>query len=376
MQKKKILFIYYKLFKAGGVAKVMTNLANELVKQGYEVEILLMTNNVETFYSLDENIKIYTVDMFSHWAWKICEFNVKYLKFIPKIQNLNSYISHIGVYLLLKNWLQKNHQNYDTIISCWYKLSKIISFFNKIRNKTIAWEHISHTSHGAFWGKLLKNQYKYVNAVVYTNKAGEIFNKSINSKTITIYNMMDDYCENKEFIPTENKDNIISIIARLDPEKNISEFLDIIKETKIPDNWSVKIMGDGSQKHKLIEKAEKENIKVEFLGIGNIAAVYKLINKSKINCLTSTAEALPTILIQAMFYSNVLIAYDWNYGPSDIINENNGFLIPLGDKQMFREKLEYLMINENIYNNLNKSSYKESQKWKKDKILEKWIEII
>ena len=376
MQKKKILFIYYKLFKAGGVAKVMTNLANELVKQGYEVEILLMTNNVETFYSLDENIKIYTVDMFSHWAWKICEFNVKYLKFIPKIQNLNSYISHIGVYLLLKNWLQKNHQNYDTIISCWYKLSKIISFFNKIRNKTIAWEHISHTSHGAFWGKLLKNQYKYVNAVVYTNKAGEIFNKSINSKTITIYNMMDDYCENKEFIPTENKDNIISIIARLDPKKNISEFLDIIKETKIPDNWSVKIMGDGSQKHKLIEKAEKENIKVEFLGIGNIAAVYKLINKSKINCLTSTAEALPTILIQAMFYSNVLIAYDCNYGPSDIINENNGFLIPLGDKQMFREKLEYLMINENIYNNLNKSSYKESQKWKKDKILEKWIEII
>ena len=376
MQKKKILFIYYKLFKAGGVAKVMTNLANELVKQGYEVEILLMTNNVETFYSLDENIKIYTVDMFSHWAWKICEFNVKYLKFIPKIQNLNSYISHIGVYLLLKNWLQKNHQNYDTIISCWYKLSKIISFFNKIRNKTIAWEHISHTSHGAFWGKLLKNQYKYVNAVVYTNKAGEIFNKSINSKTITIYNMMDDYCENKEFIPTENKDNIISIIARLDPEKNISEFLDIIKETKIPDNWSVKIMEDGSQKHKLIEKAEKENIKVEFLGIGNIAAVYKLINKSKINCLTSTAEALPTILIQAMFYSNVLIAYDCNYGPSDIINENNGFLIPLGDKQMFREKLEYLMINENIYNNLNKSSYKESQKWKKDKILEKWIEII
>ena len=347
MQKKKILLIYYKLFKAGGVAKVMTNLANELVKQGYEVEILLMTSNVETFYSLDENIKIHTVDMFSHWAWEICEFNVKYLKFIPKIQNLNSYISHIGVYLLLKNWLQKNHQNYDTIISCWYKLSKIISFFNKIRNKTIAWEHISHTSHGAFWGKLLKNQYKYVNAVVYTNKAGEIFNKSINSKTITIYNMMDDYCENKEFIPTENKDNIISIIARLDPEKNISEFLDIIKETKIPDNWSVKIMGDGSQKHKLIEKAEKENIKVEFLGIGNIAAVYKLINKSKINCLTSTAEALPTILIQAMFCSNVLIAYDCNYGPSDIINENNGFLIPLGDKQMFREKLEYLMMNEN-----------------------------
>jgi len=104
--------------------------------------------------------------------------------------------------------------------------------------------------------------------------------------------------------------------------------------------------------------------------------VYELINKSKINCLTSTAEALPTILIQAMFCSNALIAYDCNYGPSDIINENNGFLIPLGDKQMFREKLEYLIMNEDVYNDLNKSSYEESQKWKKGKILEKWTEIL
>ena len=40
MQKKKILLIYYKLFNPGGVARVMTNLANELVEQGYEVEIL------------------------------------------------------------------------------------------------------------------------------------------------------------------------------------------------------------------------------------------------------------------------------------------------------------------------------------------------
>ena len=77
-----------------------------------------------------------------------------------------------------------------------------------------------------------------------------------------------------------------------------------------------------------------------------------------------------------MFCSNVLVAYDCNYGPSDIINENNGFLIPLGDKKMFRERLEYLIMDEDIYNNLNKSSYEESQKWKKGKILEKWKEIL
>ena len=51
MKKKKILLIYYVLFNPGGVARVMTNLANELVEQGHEVEILLLTSKTEAFYS-------------------------------------------------------------------------------------------------------------------------------------------------------------------------------------------------------------------------------------------------------------------------------------------------------------------------------------
>ena len=57
MKKKKILLIYYVLFNPGGVARVMTNLANELVEQGNEVEILLLTSKTDAFYSLNKNIK-------------------------------------------------------------------------------------------------------------------------------------------------------------------------------------------------------------------------------------------------------------------------------------------------------------------------------
>ena len=113
-----------------------------------------------------------------------------------------------------------------------------------------------------------------------------------------------------------------------------------------------------------------------FLGSKNIDEISELLGKSKIFVSTSLKEGLPTVLVEAMFCSNALIAYDCNYGPSDIINEKNGFLIPLGDKQMFREKLKYLITNEDIYNSMNKSSYEESQKWKKGKILEKWAEIL
>ena len=54
MKKKKILLIYYVLFNPGGVARVMTNLANELVEQGHKVEILLLTSKTDAFYALNK----------------------------------------------------------------------------------------------------------------------------------------------------------------------------------------------------------------------------------------------------------------------------------------------------------------------------------
>ena len=39
---KKLLFIYYQNIKAGGVAKVLANLVNELVDNGYEIDILFL----------------------------------------------------------------------------------------------------------------------------------------------------------------------------------------------------------------------------------------------------------------------------------------------------------------------------------------------
>ena len=378
MQKKKILFIYYKLFKPGGVAKVMTNLANELVENGYDVEILIMTSKTETFYSLNKNIKIHTVDMFSHWAWGICEFNVKYLKFIPKIQNINSYISHIGVYLLLKNWLLKNHQNYDTIVSCWYKLSTIIGLFNKkIAQKNIAWEHIDHGVGGVIYRDTLRKYYKTLKGIVCINTPSITYYEQFN-KTFFIPNIIGEPFDNKSFIQPENKENIISFVGRLEKDKNVSELLEIISETEIPHDWKLQIIGDGIERNKLEKFVKDKNLMniVHFIGTKTTDEISKLLDKSKIFVLTSLKEGLPTVLIEAMFSSNILISYNCNHGPSDIINENNGFLIPMHDKNLFREKLESVLKSPEKLSDMITTSYQESQKWKKDEITHKWENIL
>lgn len=376
--KKKILFIYYQNIKPNGISKVLSNLVDELLDQKYDIEILFLMAPHEDFYPVNPKIKKHYTDSFAHRYSKFATYINKHFKFIPKIYNIHSYLYDLGSYKVLKEWVHENHHKYETIITCWYKLSAMLALDKRLSGKTIAWEHMSFTSGGVFWNKALRPYYKNLKNVVSTNIPGEKHYLNFNKKSLTIYNLMDNEVEKQPFIPAQEKKNIISVVARMDPEKNISEFVDIIAEAHLPEDWKVVIIGGGREEKKIRDEVFSKNLshKIELLGNQNMDEVYKLLKSSKINCLTSTEEALPTILIQAMFFSNALIAYDCNYGPSDIINEKNGFLVPLHNKMAFIQKLEILTKNENLLNELITSSFEETQHWKKENIIQKWKKIL
>ena len=73
---QKILFVYYKLFKAGGVARVLVSLANELVAKGNEVSIVIMISNTSSFFELDKRVNIIVIDTFSHWGFQKINVNL------------------------------------------------------------------------------------------------------------------------------------------------------------------------------------------------------------------------------------------------------------------------------------------------------------
>ena len=378
MQKKKrILLVYYKLFKPGGVAKVLTNLANALSEQGYTVEILLLINEREHFYPLDPNIKVHNIDTFSHWAWKICEFNVKNLRFIPKITNINAYIYHIGVFLMLKNWINKNQQNYDTIISAWYKLSSFLSLNKKANRKTIAWEHVTYQTGGILFNDILRRYYKNLKGIVCINSPAINYYQKFN-KTYFIPNIIGEPFENQPEISFEKKENLISFVGRLDKEKNVISLLEIFKEANIPSDWKLQIIGDGKEKNNLEKFVEENQLKnrVIFHGTKNSYGILELLRKSKIFGFTSLKEGLPTVLVEAMFCSNAIISYNCNYGPSDIVKNNSGFLIDINNKEDFIQKLEMLANSDEKLEKMMESASKEAQNWKQNEILKKWQEII
>ncbi|MFT3918498.1 glycosyltransferase [Cloacibacterium sp.] len=374
---KKILLVYYKLFKPGGVAKVFTNLANALSENGYKVEILLLMKERVHFYNLNSDIKVHNIDTFSHWAWKICEFNVKYLKFIPKIRNINTYIHHIGVFLMLRNWMRVNHQNYDTIISAWYKLSSFLALNKKTNKKTIAWEHTTYETGGVLYKDILRKYYKNLKGTVGINSPAIEYYKQFN-RTYFIPNIIGEPFENQQEINFKNKENLISFVGRLDKEKNVIALLEIFKKANVSKDWKLQIIGDGNEKKNLEHFVEKNQLQnhVIFYGIKTSDEILELLRKSKIFGFTSLKEALPTVLVEAMFCSNAIISYNCNYGPSDIVKNNLGFLIDVNNKEDFIQKLEMLTNCDEKLEKMMENASKEAQNWKQNEILKKWQEII
>lgn len=376
---KKILFIYYKLFKPGGVSRVLCSLVNELVNKGCDVTILVLINNKKSFYELDKRVKILTIDTFSHWGFT--KINVNLNKYFPKLpykNNIKNYVYDFGQWEMLNNWMNDNHHNYNVIVSCWYKLSSQLALNKGISKKTIAWEHANFEVGGILWNNILRKKYRNLKAVICLNNASHNYYKAINSNALKIINLIGDPFESYDITENTNKKNTLIYVGRLDEDKNVNELINIVEEINLKD-FKFKIIGEGSVLHQLknyVENSAHIQDKVEFLGKKDLSQIYNELSRSKIFLFTSKTECLPTVLIEANFTANALISYDCKYGPSDIINDNNGFLIPMHDKKMFQEKLQFLIDNPDVLNNLCKVSHNESKNWKKDKIIHQWIEVI
>ena len=213
--------------------------------------------------------------------------------------------------------------------------------------------------------------------IVQTEKALEIYKNIFpGARIYLIGNPIRRVDTNDNF----NKDNIILSVGRLIKSKNYDELIKVFVKLNAPD-WKLIIVGGDALKQqnlnslKLLVKELNAESKVIFTGYQkNVDNYYR---RSKIFAFMSSSEGFPNVIGEALSAGLPVVAYDCVAGPSEMINDGeNGFLVPVFDNEMFKEKLQLLIDNEDIRKLMSKKAKESVNKFSIEVIGEKYLKLL
>lgn len=365
----KILFLqlWYDLY--GGVETVNDTLANQFVKDGYDVSVLCLWKKGNGEYVHTDSYSKTVIDNEPRRAsYKQMLKNISHLNFKTLISDIKKSIK----YYKLKKQNKKdfteviNEINPDFIIIGNFELIELVP--TKFYKKTIIEMHS---------GIQFYNQNK--KAVKTILKYSDKINRIIlltpyfveEGKKLGITNST--YMNNPVRIKSTKNNNLdsknIVFIGRIAPEKRVDKLVDIFNETKLCDSgWNLNIYGTGDTSEFNVQK----NVNI----MGGTNNVQKVLENSSILALTSDYEGFPMVILEAYACGVPVIVYDYGVSAKElIIDGKTGFIISKGDKKAYIKKLKYLCENSVARKEMGKNAKMEVKKYYPEEIAKRWYKL-
>jgi glycosyltransferase involved in cell wall biosynthesis len=167
-------------------------------------------------------------------------------------------------------------------------------------------------------------------------------------------------------------------LGRIDPEKSLHILIKAFAKTlKHLPKAKLVIVGDGSDKQRLIELTQKLNIKNSVIFPGRIVGndppeVYRA---AKLFVITSTTETQSIVLMEAMASGLPCIAVRAGAIPELVKNEQNGFLCEPGDINAISHGITEILKNDKLHKKMSEASLKIVSKHDIDHTLDRIEEI-
>ena len=195
--------------------------------------------------------------------------------------------------------------------------------------------------------------HRWLRNIVYRNSSGIVFqteivrkyfSKTIQKKGIVIQNpiMNESLPSIEKIVPKQE----IVAVGRLSGEKNFEMLIRAFSELNLK-NYTLKIYGDGplyGELCLLIDSLhEHSRIKLE----GRVSSVIEYIKDADIFVLCSSHEGMPNALLEGMALGLACISTDFPTGGARalITNNENGIIIPVGDKEALKKAIRKLVDN-------------------------------
>lgn len=310
----------------GGAQKVFLNIASEMSRMQYKVQIFAPKGFLYEELS-KKNLNVIEIENFS------------LINIYSIYKKINNYIK--GKKVALINTHLTNCSFMISVLNLFLNVTLICSIHNKIYNES-----------DSFIKKFI---YKYVYKIInyfskciivnsLDNKLDLINKVKIESENIYVVHngiAVDNFHKIKVF---HSNPFIVGFAGRISAEKGLHVLINAIsKVQKI--NIKCRIVGNGPLINDLKIMANDLGLagSIEFLGYKSNVLTY--INEFDVLVLPSYSEVFPLIILEGFAMSKVVIASDIG-GIAEIINDgHNGLLFEVGNSKKLAEKIEYVFNN-------------------------------
>jgi len=148
--------------------------------------------------------------------------------------------------------------------------------------------------------------------------------------------------------PEINEDDfVLCTIGRLVKRKNLEELFEILVLLKERINVKLIVIGDGLEKSNLMEAANRLRLQdnIIFAGPVDDEVKFQYLKASDIYVSTALHEGFGLVFLEAMECGLPVLCYNRGGQNDFLINGKTGYLVELGDKLTFAEKIEELFLD-------------------------------
>ncbi len=350
MSGKKIVFFTGSMGR-GGAERVISILSDYLVKNGWDVTIVMLLHHFKNGYKLNENVKIKTFFPEKCSNVKKALYNLVRVRAFIKGERPDVVVSFIAQNTLISG------------IAC-----------SGLKLRYIASERIdpAMVKRNFIYKRILNCIYKKADKVIFqTERAKNYFSYDIQKNGVIIGNPIEISCE-----ATRTEKRIVSA-GRFTPQKNqkmlIDAFAKIVK--KHPD-YILEIFGDGKLRADLEKQVQELGLEQKVFLPGSVPNLHERMKNAMIFVLPSNFEGLSNALLEAMMMGFACVSTNCA-GSDEIIKScENGLLIPVGDEKALENSVEKLITDEALCERISKNGKESVQKYRLANIVEQWMEVI
>jgi glycosyltransferase involved in cell wall biosynthesis len=332
---RKRLAIFHTHLRIGGVERVLVNLIRELHDRGYEIDLLLVSEDGEFRSEIPAGVR--TVELKPATGPGVGIF--------ASVLPLTRYLRKARPDTVLA---VKPHTNIVTLLSRRLAMTPTRAVISRHSMTSHQLRHLDNVKHRMIV-RLSKYAYSDADAIVTVSKGvREDVSDALGipaDRLSVIYNPIvtpellrksDQPVDHPWF--AEESPPVILSVGRLHPQKNYSGLIEAFATVRTEVDARLMILGEGESRAELEQRSEELGLADEVALPGSTENPYAYMRRASVLVVSSFTEALPSALIEAMACGCPVVSTNCSSGPVEILQDGEyGRLVPVNDPDALAE---------------------------------------